>query len=58
MERAIALVAEGRVRMIVDRVLALSDADEAFAALEAGEVVGRLVLRVNGSGARAAGGVS
>lgn len=58
MERAIRLVAEGRVRMVVDRVLALRDADEAFAALEAGEVVGRLVLRVDGSESRAAGGVS
>jgi NADPH:quinone reductase-like Zn-dependent oxidoreductase len=58
MERAIRLVADGRVRMVVDRVLELRDADEAFAALEAGQVVGRLVLRVNGSGGRAAGGLS
>ena len=46
MEQAIRLVADGRVRMVVDRVLDLQDADEAFAALEAGEVVGRLVVQV------------
>lgn len=46
-EQAIRLVADGRVQMVVDRVLDLDDADEAFAALEAGQVVGRMVLRVN-----------
>jgi alcohol dehydrogenase len=64
-EQAIRLVAEGRVQMIVDRVLELDQADEAFAALEAGEVVGRLVLRVaapaaapSPAPARVRGGVS
>lgn len=46
-EQAIRLVADGRVQMVVDRVLDLADADEAFADLEAGKVVGRMVLRVN-----------
>ena len=45
LERAIRLVADGRVRTVVDRVLPLSRADEAFEALEAGEVVGRVRAR-------------
>jgi D-arabinose 1-dehydrogenase-like Zn-dependent alcohol dehydrogenase len=49
LEQAIRLVAAGRVEMVVDRVLDLEQADEAFAALEAGEVVGRLVLQVGRS---------
>lgn len=50
MEQAIRLVADGRVKMIVDQVLPLEQADEAFAALERGEVVGRLVLSVADQG--------
>jgi alcohol dehydrogenase len=46
LERAIRLVADGRVQTVVDRVLPLERANEAFAALEAGEVVGRVVLEV------------
>ncbi|HEX5781215.1 MAG TPA: alcohol dehydrogenase catalytic domain-containing protein [Solirubrobacteraceae bacterium] len=46
LERAIRLVADGRVQTVVDRVLPLEQANEAFAALEAGEVVGRVVLEV------------
>lgn len=46
MEQAIRLVANGSVKMIVDEVLPLQRADDAFAALERGEVVGRLVLDV------------
>ena len=46
LERAIRLVASGRVTMVIDRVLGLDRANEAFAALEAGEVVGRVVLEV------------
>jgi 2-desacetyl-2-hydroxyethyl bacteriochlorophyllide A dehydrogenase len=46
LERAIRLVADGRVQTVVDRVLPLERADEAFAALEAGEVVGRVVLQI------------
>ncbi|MCD6726969.1 MAG: hypothetical protein LT070_06985 [Solirubrobacteraceae bacterium] len=38
--------------MIVDRVLGLEEADAAFAALEAGEVVGRIVLRIADEAAR------
>lgn len=47
MEQAIRLVADGRVKMVIDRELALESADEAFSALEHGEVVGRIVLRVS-----------
>jgi D-arabinose 1-dehydrogenase-like Zn-dependent alcohol dehydrogenase len=46
LERAIRLVADGRVQTVVDRVLPLERANEAFAALEAGEVVGRVVLEL------------
>jgi alcohol dehydrogenase len=46
LERAMRLVADGRVQMIVDRELDLEQADEAFAALENGRAVGRQVLRV------------
>jgi alcohol dehydrogenase len=46
LERAIRLVADGRVQTVVDRVLPLERADEALAALEAGEVVGRVVLQL------------
>jgi 2-desacetyl-2-hydroxyethyl bacteriochlorophyllide A dehydrogenase len=48
LERAIRLVADGRVRVVVDRVEPLEAANEAFAALEGGEVVGRVVLDVAG----------
>jgi 2-desacetyl-2-hydroxyethyl bacteriochlorophyllide A dehydrogenase len=48
LERAIALVAEGRVQTVVDRVLPLTAANDALEALEAGEVVGRVVLDVAG----------
>ena len=46
LERAIRLVADGRVQMVLDRELELDPADEAFAARESGRVVGRQVLRV------------
>lgn len=46
LERAIRLVADGRVQTVVDRVLPLERVNEAFAALEAGEVVGRVVLEI------------
>jgi alcohol dehydrogenase len=46
--RAIRLVADGRVRMVVDRVTPLEQANDALAALEANEVVGRVVLDVAG----------
>ena len=48
LERAIALVADGRVQTVVDRVLPLSEANRALEALERGEVVGRVVLDVAG----------
>jgi alcohol dehydrogenase len=48
LHRAIQLVADGRVRTVVDRVVPLERANEAFEALEAGEVVGRVVLDVAG----------
>jgi acryloyl-coenzyme A reductase len=48
LDRAIRLVAGGEVEIVVDRVVPLREVNEAFAALEAGEVVGRLVLDVAG----------
>lgn len=56
MVQAIRLVAEGRVKMIVDRELPLARAEDAFAALENGEVVGRVVVRVNDERTRDGGG--
>jgi alcohol dehydrogenase len=49
LERAIRLVADGRVQVVVDRVEPLEAVNDAFAALEAGDVVGRLVLDVAGA---------
>jgi alcohol dehydrogenase len=48
LDRVIRMVADGRVEVIVDRVLPLERANEALEALEAGEVVGRVVLDVAG----------
>jgi alcohol dehydrogenase len=48
LERAIALVADGRVQTVVDRVLPLAEANAALTALEDGDVVGRVVLDVAG----------
>jgi alcohol dehydrogenase len=49
LERAIRLAGSGAVTMIVDRVLCLEDANEAFAALRRGDVVGRVVLDLTAS---------
>jgi alcohol dehydrogenase len=51
LDRAIRLVADGRVEIVVDRVLPLDRANEALEALEAGNVVGRVVLDVAGEAA-------
>jgi D-arabinose 1-dehydrogenase-like Zn-dependent alcohol dehydrogenase len=48
LSRAIALVADGRLRPVVDRVLPLAAVNEGLEALEAGEVVGRVVVDVAG----------
>lgn len=48
LERAMRLVADGKVRTVVDGVLPLEKVNEAFASLEAGRVVGRVVLDVAG----------
>jgi len=48
LERAIRLVADGHVRMVVDRARPLEDVNEAIADLEAGNVVGRTVIDVAG----------
>lgn len=48
LESAIRMVAEGRVQTVVDRIEPLEAVNEAFAALESGEVVGRVVLDVAG----------
>lgn len=46
MEHVIRMVGDGLVQPVVDDVLDLSQANEAIARLEAGEVTGRLVLKV------------
>jgi D-arabinose 1-dehydrogenase-like Zn-dependent alcohol dehydrogenase len=46
LERAVSLVAEGRVRPVVGMVRPLEAVNEVFAALEAGAVAGRAVLEV------------
>ena len=48
LDRALHMVADGRVRPVIDRVLPLDAANDALEALEAGEVVGRVVLDVAG----------
>jgi 2-desacetyl-2-hydroxyethyl bacteriochlorophyllide A dehydrogenase len=48
LERAIALVASGRVSTVVDRVMPLVEVNDAFEALEGSKVVGRIVLDVGG----------
>jgi D-arabinose 1-dehydrogenase-like Zn-dependent alcohol dehydrogenase len=48
LERAIMLVAEGCVEIVVNSVKPLEAANEAFDSLEAGDVVGRVVLDVRG----------
>jgi D-arabinose 1-dehydrogenase-like Zn-dependent alcohol dehydrogenase len=47
--RAMRLVADGRVVMVVDQVRSLGEVNEVMASLEAGEIVGRAVLDVAGS---------
>jgi D-arabinose 1-dehydrogenase-like Zn-dependent alcohol dehydrogenase len=46
--RAIQLVADGHVRLIVDQVLPLAEANRAFEVLERGGLAGRVVLDVAG----------
>jgi NADPH:quinone reductase-like Zn-dependent oxidoreductase len=41
---AVALIRDGRIKPVVDRVFALKDAQLAHRAFEAGEIVGRAVL--------------
>ena len=48
LERAVRLAADGHVRPVVDSVRPLEEVNDVFAALEAGEVVGRAVLDVAG----------
>jgi propanol-preferring alcohol dehydrogenase len=47
LERVLSLFAAGKVKAIVDDVLPLAEANEALRRLEAGQVVGRTVLRVS-----------
>ena len=49
LERAVRLAADGHVRPVVDSVRPLEEVNDVFAALEAGEVVGRAVLDVAGA---------
>ncbi|RME50261.1 MAG: hypothetical protein D6796_03315 [Caldilineae bacterium] len=46
MARVLNLFAEGKIRAVVDDVLPLEEANEAFRRLAEGEVVGRTVLRI------------
>lgn len=48
LQRAIRLVANQKVQMVVDRVSPLEEVNDIFKALEAGDVVGRAVLDVAG----------
>jgi D-arabinose 1-dehydrogenase-like Zn-dependent alcohol dehydrogenase len=48
LERAIRLVEQGRVRMVVDRVSPLESVNEVFDDVENGRIVGRSVLEVGG----------
>jgi D-arabinose 1-dehydrogenase-like Zn-dependent alcohol dehydrogenase len=50
LQRAIQLVADGRVQIVIDEVKPLAQAGEALAALREGGVVGRLVVDVTGTG--------
>jgi D-arabinose 1-dehydrogenase-like Zn-dependent alcohol dehydrogenase len=50
LDRAVRLVADGRVKPVIDRVLPLERANDALTALEDGDVVGRVVLDVARSG--------
>ena len=49
MARILGLFAEGKIKAVVDEVLPLEEANEAFRRLEKSEVVGRTVLRVGDS---------
>jgi D-arabinose 1-dehydrogenase-like Zn-dependent alcohol dehydrogenase len=51
LERAVAMVADGRVRTVVDSVRPLEEVNEAFEALESGGVNGRVVIDVAGAAA-------
>jgi D-arabinose 1-dehydrogenase-like Zn-dependent alcohol dehydrogenase len=48
LERAVRLVADGHVRIVVDTVRPLAEVNETFEQLERGELVGRAVLDVAG----------
>jgi D-arabinose 1-dehydrogenase-like Zn-dependent alcohol dehydrogenase len=48
LERAIRLVGQGHVEIVVDTVLPLAEANDAYGRLERGELVGRAVLDVAG----------
>jgi len=47
MARVLGLFGEGKIKAVVDEVLPLEEANEAFRRLKEGEVVGRTVLRVS-----------
>lgn len=48
LERAIRMVAQGHVKIVVDEVRPLAEVNDVFAQLEGGELVGRAVLDVAG----------
>lgn len=45
-----------RIHPLIDSVVPLADAGAAFSRLEAGEVAGKLVVKVSGASTNAAGG--
>ena len=47
LERAISLLAMGQIEPVIDSVLPLESANEAFARMEQGKIIGRAVLRVS-----------
>jgi D-arabinose 1-dehydrogenase-like Zn-dependent alcohol dehydrogenase len=45
MERVLSLMADGRLKAIIDGILPLEEANVALERLERGEVIGRAILR-------------
>jgi NADPH:quinone reductase-like Zn-dependent oxidoreductase len=46
LERLAALVLEGKLRPLIDRRIGLAEVPDALRALEAGEVIGKVAIRV------------
>jgi NADPH:quinone reductase-like Zn-dependent oxidoreductase len=46
--KALQLVADGKLKILLSDSFALADADKAHAHLESGKAVGKVTLRING----------